>query len=127
MKYSIGAFSRLTHLGVHTLRYYEQQQLLAPERNAANRRLYSEQDLAWVEFIKRLKETGMPLREIRRYAALRAEGDATLSARMELLTAHREALHGQIRQLQAHLAKLDDKIEFYQTELARAAENGSDG
>ena len=85
MEYSIGEFSRKTGLGIHTLRYYEHEGLLLPERTAANRRCYSERDVAWAAFILRLKETGMPIREIRRYAALREEGDDTLSARMEML------------------------------------------
>ena len=46
-------------------------------------RRYSEKDIAWISFIKRLKATGMPIKEIKKYAGLRAEGDATLSERMD--------------------------------------------
>lgn len=46
--------------------------------------------------------------------------------RLELLTAHREALCGQIRQLQEHLENLDGKIDFYRREIARAAEKPTD-
>ena len=42
MFYSIGEFAKRTQLSIHTLRYYEQEQLLTPERNAANRRRYAE-------------------------------------------------------------------------------------
>lgn len=127
MEYSIGEFSRLTHIGIHTLRYYEHEGLLAPARTAANRRRYAEKDLAWVEFIKRLKETGMPVKEIRLYADLRAAGDATLQARLEMLLKHREVLGEQIRLLQEHWMKLNDKIDFYRRETVRAqqAENAS--
>ena len=59
----------------------------------------------------------MPIKEIKRYAALRAEGDATLSERMEMLIQHRQSLREQIRQLQEHEAKLDEKIAFYQQEI----------
>ena len=123
MEYSIGEFSKLTGLGIHTLRYYEQEGLIAPERNSSNRRCYSDKDLAWIEFIKRLKDTGMPIKEIQHYAKLRAEGDPTLRERMEMLTAHREALNEQIRQLQEHLTKLDDKIDFYRQEIDRTSKN----
>ena len=64
MEYSIGEFSRKTGLGIHTLRYYEHEGLLLPERTAANRRRYSERDVEWVAFLLRLKETGMPIREV---------------------------------------------------------------
>ena len=117
LKYSIGEFSKLTGLGIHTLRYYEQEHLITPGRNFGNRRCYTDRDLAWIDFIKRLKDTGMPIKEIRRYAELRAKGEPTLSARMEMLISHREALGEQINQLQEHMNKLDEKIEFYRREI----------
>lgn len=117
LEYSIGEFSRLTNLGIHTLRYYEHENLIMPKRNSSNRRCYSDKDLSWIEFIKRLKDTGMPIKEIQRYAELRAEGDLTLNERMEMLTVHRESLNEQIKALQEHMAKLDDKIDFYRHEI----------
>ncbi|MBF1705012.1 MAG: MerR family transcriptional regulator [Selenomonas sp.] len=113
MEYSIGEFSRKTGLGIHTLRYYEHEGLLLPERTAANRRRYSERDVAWAAFLLRLKETGMPIREIRRYATLRAEGDSTLLVRMEMLTAHHANLAAELDRLHAHMEALDAKIAFY--------------
>ena len=68
MEYSIGEFSKLTGLGIHTLRYYEHENLIIPDRNSSNRRRYSDRDIAWIDFIKRLKDTGMPIKEIKRYA-----------------------------------------------------------
>ena len=121
MEYSIGEFSKLTNLGIHTLRYYEHENLITPKRNSSNRRCYSDKDLAWIEFIKRLKDTRMPIKDIQRYAELRAEGDLTLNERMEMLTVHRESLNKQIKVLQEHMAKLDDKIDFYRQEIERTS------
>ena len=121
MEYSIGEFSKLTRLGIHTLRYYEHENLITPGRNSSNRRCYTDKDLAWIDFIKRLKDTGMPIKEIQHYAKLRANGEATLSARMEILISHRKALNEQISQLQEHMEKLDEKIEFYQREIDNIA------
>ncbi len=118
MDYSIGEFSKATGLGIHTLRYYEHENLIIPLRNSSNRRRYSEKDIAWIAFIKRLKATGMPIKEIKKYAALRANGDATLSERMEMLMQHRQSLNERIRQLQEHEAMLDEKIAFYRQEIA---------
>ena len=117
MDYSIGEFSKVTGLGIHTLRYYEHESLIIPLRNASNRRRYSEKDIAWIAFIKRLKATGMPIKEIKKYAVLRAKGDVTLSERMEMLIQHRQSLNEQIRQLQEHEAMLDEKIAFYRQEI----------
>lgn len=123
MEYSIGEFSRLTNLEIHTLRYYEHEGLIMPGRSSSNRRCYSDKDLAWIEFIKRLKDTGMPIKQIQHYAELRAEGRPTLHERMEMLTAHRDALNEQIRQLQEHMTKLDDKIDFYRQEIECTLKN----
>ncbi len=126
MEYSIGEFSEVTGLGIHTLRYYEHEGLIAPMRNSSNRRRYSDRDIAWVDFIKRLKAVGMPIKEIKRYAILRAKGDTTLSERMEMLVQHRQLLKEQIRQLQVHEAKLDEKNVFYQREIERCFIDGGD-
>ena len=117
MDYSIGEFSKVTGLGIHTLRYYEHENLIVPLRNASNRRRYSEKDIAWIAFIKRLKATGMPIKEIKKYAVLRAKGDVTLSERMEMLIQHRQSLNEQISRLQEHEAMLDEKIAFYRQEI----------
>ena len=97
--------------------YYEHESLITPLQNSSNRRRYSEKDVAWIAFIKRLKATGMPIKEIKKYAALRAKGDVTLSERMEMLIQHRQSLNEQIRRLQEHEAMLDEKIAFYRQEI----------
>ena len=99
--------------------------MITPERNSSNRRCYSDKDLTWIEFIKRLKNTGMPIKEIRHYAELRATGDSTLSDSMEMLVQHRQALNEQIAQLQEHKIKLDEKIEFYRKEIECVQNNVS--
>lgn len=114
---SIGKFSELTGLGVHTLRYYKREGLLSPARSQANRRVYTERDAAWAAFIRRLKETGMPLREIRRFAQLRAQGEATAAARLDMLIDHQARLGGQIVQLQEHQRALEGKIDWYRRAL----------
>ena len=123
MDYSIGEFSKITGLGIHTLRYYEHESLIIPLRNGGNRRRYSEADIAWIDFIKRLKATGMPIKEIKKYAALRAEGDATLPERMEMLIQRRQTLNAQIRRLQEHEAILDEKIAYYQRKIEQSQKN----
>lgn len=110
MEYSIGEFSNLTGLGIHTLRYYEHENLIIPSRNTSNKRRYSDRDVAWIDFIKRLKDTGMPIKEIKRYAELRTAGDPTLNERLEMLIQHRQALYRQIEQLQEHQTKLERKF-----------------
>ncbi len=119
MEYSIGEFAKRTGLGIHTLRYYEHENLITPSRSASNRRRYFDEDIAWVDFIKRLKATGMPLKDIKRYGRLREAGDATLDERLAMLIRHRQTLRQEIRQLREHQDKLDEKIAYYRGEIAR--------
>ena len=119
LNYTIGEFSRETGLSIYTLRYYEQEGLIIPERSQTNRRSYTENDAAWVAFIMRLKATGMPIKEIREYAKLRSEGDGTLARRLEMLVQHRQTIEEQIKQLQEHEVRLDEKISFYRQEIER--------
>ena len=117
MKYSIGKFSELTGLSIYTLRYYEQEKLIIPERKTNGQRCYSENDIAWIQFIKRLKETDMPIKKIKLYAELRDEGDSTMPQRMEMLEMHKAALKNEIETLQEHLKNLTNKINYYHSEI----------
>ena len=114
MNYSIGKFSELTHISIHTLRYYEKEKLIIPGRQLNGRRSYTEKDITWIGFIKRLKDTGMPIKEIQKYAQLHALGNETMQERMDLLTLHRNTLDTEILKMQEYLESLDTKIQYYQ-------------
>lgn len=111
--YSISQFAERLGISADTLRYYEKEGLLAPQRNASGYRVYSERDEIWFGFLKRLKDTGMPMAQIKRYAQLREAGDATLAERCAMLDAHRQSLAEKQRELAEHQAHLDDKIRHY--------------
>ena len=116
-QYSIGEFSDLTNVSIYTLRYYEKENLINPKRMDNGRRTYSEEDIAWIQFIKRLKDRGMSIEEIHKYAELRAVGDATLEKRMEILKNHRCLLQEEIAKANEHLSKLDEKIIYYENAI----------
>lgn len=120
---TIGEMSRRTGLPESTLRYYEKRGLLRVSRDGGGRRDYAEEDIAWVQFLRRLKETGMPLGDIRRYAELRYAGESTMPERLEMLRAHREYALDQRRRWDGYLNNLDEKIGFYE----RAIEGRSGG
>ncbi len=104
-----------TGLSAHTLRYYERVGLLGPvARGEDGHRRYGEADLAWLGFLLRLRTTGMPIRDMQRFATLRRDGDATIAARRELLEGHRDEVIAHIAELQADLRALTDKITHYE-------------
>jgi MerR family copper efflux transcriptional regulator len=74
--YRIGQLAQLAGVAVDTLRYYERNDLLAPEaRMASGYRRYGETELRRLRFIRRAKALGFSLDEIRDLLALGAEQD----------------------------------------------------
>ena len=124
MGYPIGKFSKMVSLSIDTLRYYEKERLIIPARDQNNRRTYSEADQRWISFIKRLKATGMPIKEIKTYARLRYQGNSTIDERLQLLFTQKNRLTAQRQEIDAHIAFLENKIATYhQLKTKLMAEN----
>jgi DNA-binding transcriptional MerR regulator len=111
----ISEISERSGLSIHTLRYYEKAGLLnSIARDASGRRVFSRLDLEWLTWIQRLKSTGMPLKDIKRFAELRLLGDQSFPDRKIMLQEHAEQLRKDIRRRQEELAIVDYKIQAYQ-------------
>jgi DNA-binding transcriptional MerR regulator len=111
---TVGEAAAQVGLTTHTLRWYEQEGLLRPvERDTAGRRRYTEEDVGWLMLLTRLRRTGMPVREMRRYAELARLGDATIGARRRLFEEHRERVLARIAELQDDLEAITYKVELY--------------
>jgi DNA-binding transcriptional MerR regulator len=113
----IGAFAELTGISTYTLRYYEKKGLLAVQRDQNGCRNYMEADKEWVQFLCKLKATGMLLRDIKSYAQLRYAGAGTIAERLELLLAHQEFVAGEVKKWQQYSENLQDKIGVYRQQL----------
>ncbi|RNL78588.1 MerR family transcriptional regulator [Nocardioides marmorisolisilvae] len=116
---SIAEAAEHTGLTAHTLRYYERDGLLleSVERSTSGHRRYTERDLTWIQLITRLRSTGMPIRDVRRYAALVRAGDGNEAERLALLKAHRERVEVQLAEVTGHLRAIDVKIGIYEGKL----------
>lgn len=111
---NIQIFSNKTNISPHTIRYYEKIGLLKNvSRNSSGHRWFTDKDVIWIGFIKRLKETGMPLENIKKYADLRDKGKSTSQLRMQILEQHAVKLEEKIIEEKFHLKKLKEKIEYY--------------
>src|SRR5262245_12493557 len=111
---SIAGAAESSGLSAHTLRYYERTGLLAPVgRNGSGHRRYRETDLELIAFLAKLRATGMPIREVRRYAELMRAGDATNAERLALLEAHRDAVLAGLEATTRNLELIDWKIGVY--------------
>jgi DNA-binding transcriptional MerR regulator len=111
---SVGEAAARVGLTTYTLRWYEQEGLVAPVgRDSAGRRRYTEDDLNWLVLLTRLRRTGMPVRDMRRYAELARQGDRTRAARRALFEAHRVRVLARMAELEEDLKVLNYKIETY--------------
>ncbi|MFI5623850.1 MerR family transcriptional regulator [Nocardioides sp. NPDC051685] len=112
---SIAEVAERTGLTAHTLRYYERDGLmLGVGRNGSGHRAYTEDDLGWITLITRLRSTGMPIREIRRYAEMVRSGVGNESDRLALLRAHRDRVRAQLAETAAHLEAIEFKVDYYE-------------
>ena len=118
----IGELADRTGRSADALRYYEREGLIPNvSRDASGHRVYTERHVLWMELLDRLRSTGMGIAQIRTYAGLVQEGDATLAERQALLRAHRTHVLAHIQELQACLDLIDHKVELYQSWLDAGA------
>jgi DNA-binding transcriptional MerR regulator len=120
---SISEVAERSGLSAHTLRYWERAGVLEPvSRNGSGHRRYAEEDLERIKFLTKLRATGMPIRQVRRYAELLKGGDDTNEARLALLEAHRKSVLAQLEQTAGHLELIDWKINLYRERLGKHEE-----
>lgn len=111
---SVSAVADRIGLSAHTLRWYERIGLLDQvERDASGHRRYTTSDVEWLLLLIRLRATGMPVRDMQRYAELVRAGEHTATERRELLEAHRTRVAAHIKELRGHLAVIDHKVTGY--------------
>ena len=114
MELEISEVAKLTKLKPHTLRYYESIGLIKDiRRNESGKRIYTEEDLKWIEVINRLRNTGMNISKMIQYATLRHLGDSTITERKNILKEHLSSINHEIQVLIEAKDYVEKKIEIY--------------
>lgn len=103
----------VVHLSAHTLRYYEKEGLVRPARTSSGYRSYGPGDLRRLVFLTRMRLSGMPMSDLRRYIVLVDQGTSTTAERRAMMLAHRARIREQLRELQLSLAATEYKILAY--------------
>jgi len=107
-----------------TLRFYEEQGILSDvPRDENGRRVYNEQLIEWISFIRCLRETGMPVSKIREYKELYEQGNTTFLHREEMLKQHKLELQKKIGESIRNLEELNYKIAMYELQKEEVREN----
>lgn len=119
MLFTMKAVCEKTGMTYETLKFYCNQGLVPHvKRDAGNRRVFDERDVAWIESLGCLKRCGLSIQEMRYYVQLCLQGETSIPERKKILAQKRQALVEQIAQLQGAVAYVDQKQAFYEDVLA---------
>jgi DNA-binding transcriptional MerR regulator len=114
MTYSIQQAATRLGLSTSALRYYDKEGLLPTlKRTESGIRTFSDTDLDWLGLICCLKNSGMPILEIKQFMNLCLRGEDTSEERKEVLEKHRAEILNQMEVLKNSLNIVNYKIEHY--------------
>lgn len=113
---SIAEAAEASGSSAYTLRYYEQIGLIAPIDRRSGARRYSDADMRWLDFLVRLRATGMSMQAMQRYAQLLRKGNAagSVAERQAMLEDHAARLEADIRTQHETLQYIRKKIRGYE-------------
>lgn len=110
----ISEASKACGLSVHTIRFYEKSAMLPEiERGGDGHRRFTPRHIEWLTLLYWLRETGMPLKQMRRFTTLAKAGDAGLTERRKILADHAETLKAKRAMLEKCESVLAIKIASY--------------
>lgn len=123
MKYTIGQFAEKIGVTVSTLRYYDKEGLLPfVDKKPNGTRIFKDEDFEGLAVIACMKNSGVPIKEIKKYMDLCAEGDSTLNERMEIFMERKEIVQNQIEELNNIMKTINHKIWYYETAIKAGTE-----
>lgn len=113
-QFSIKQAATLSGVSVDTLRYYERIGLLpSVVRAASGHRRYTALDLSWIDFLAQLRRAGMSIQQMQQFVQLHQDGATTAAQIHSLLVAHQHTIEERLRELIAHLAVVQHKLQYY--------------
>jgi DNA-binding transcriptional MerR regulator len=102
MALKIGALAALTCTNAPTIRYYEQIGLLPrPDRQEGGQRTYGDDDVRRLTFIRRCRDFGFPIEQVRALAGLMQDRDRSCMEARDIAQQHLTAVRGKLAELKA--------------------------
>lgn len=124
--FTIKQVAAATGISTHTLRYYESLGLIHPIDRADNtHRRYTQDDVNWIQFLLKMRATGMSIQDMQAFAELQRRGDSTLPERVERLKALEHDVEQRIAELHDHLRVIRYKIDLYSGRVVKQASVGA--
>lgn len=117
--YSMKEACEKTGMSYENLKFYCNEGLVPNvQRDRRNYRVFSEQDIQWLQGLNCLKKCGMGIAEMKAYTALCLEGQRSIPERKQILNTKREQLLHSIAELQSAIDYIDYKQQFYDDVLS---------
>lgn len=124
MTYTIKQVAEKIGVSVPTLRYYDKEGLMPfIEKKENGTRIFKDEDFRGLEIIQCMKNSGMPIKDIKRYMDMCMEGDNTLVDRLEVFLKRKEIVKKQIEELHNIMEIIDHKIWYYETAIEAGSES----
>lgn len=112
--YTIKEISNHFGISISTIRFYDKKGLLPfVSKNESGYRIFSESDMNFIKTICCLKDTGMPLKDIKNYINYCMLGTSTITNRKKLLLDHKKQILVQQKILKDSLEEINKKIQNY--------------
>ncbi|WP_214409174.1 MerR family transcriptional regulator [Sphaerisporangium fuscum] len=123
---SIGEVAEATGLSVHALRFFEREGLfLRPiPRSAGGQRVYDPADVDWLLLCNRLRDSGMPIATLKRFAGLVRSGPGNEPERLALLREHEQAVRARVATLNTCLEIIHGKVVIYEKHVREGTAAG---
>ena len=124
MTYTIKEVAEKMGVTVPTLRYYDKEGLMPfIEKKENGTRVFKDEDFKGLEIIACMKNSGMPIKDIKRYMDMCMEGDSTLQDRLDVFLERQEIVKQQIDELNNILELIEHKIWYYETDIEAGSES----
>ena len=121
--FTIGQVSEMFHIPISTLRYYDKEGLFPGLERTSGIRRFGEAELEALRVIECLKQSGLEIKDIKRFMQWCCEGSKTYPQRRALFQQQRQVVENQIRQLEKTLAMIDFKCWYYEQAIQDGNEN----
>ena len=115
--YTISEISKMFHVPVSTLRYYDKEGLFPNLERSSGIRQFSDKEIETMKLIECLKRSGMEIKDIKQFIEWCSIGSETYQQRYEMFLKRKERVERELQQMQKTLDMLRYKCWYYEQAL----------
>jgi DNA-binding transcriptional MerR regulator len=118
--FTVKQLSQKLNISSHTIRFYDDQGLFPDVmRDSHGTRLFTDDNLEWINLVLCLRNTGMSVADIRHYVDLCQEGEITVQERYQIILSQKEKAEADLMEMQKRLCILNMKQKCYEEIIAQ--------